>query len=174
MIAWHVVVAEQAMEGAVVDELSVRGIEAWCPIEHRWEGSARGRRRAARALFRRYLFARVDPADADQHQAVLHTEGVSGFLGLPRTVPARLIDELRALEAGGAFDHTRPGPEPDLSPGKRVKIVKGQFTGVLASIVQAPRNNRIRILMDALGRGTSKPSDIAADHVEPVDQSVAA
>jgi transcriptional antiterminator RfaH len=101
------------------------------------------------AMFPGYLFAEF--IYAELYRRVVHTHGVTGLVHFGDHVPtieATTLDSLRtASDEVITFD--RP-----LEVGETVKIAEGPFQGFEAVVTRLlPAANRIRILLEFLGRG---------------------
>jgi transcriptional antiterminator RfaH len=103
------------------------------------------------SLFPGYLFIRMDL----QTQAVTPIRSTRGVIGMVRfgsripSVPEVLIERLKAAHTDlhGAIRKT-----PVFSPGDRVEIVSGPFTGLEAIFVSTNGEERVQILLELLGR----------------------
>ena len=101
------------------------------------------------AMFPGYLFAEF--IYAELYRRVVHTHGVTGLVHFGDHVPtieAATLDSLRtASDEVITFD--RP-----IEVGETVKIAEGPFQGFEAVVTRLlPAANRIRILLEFLGRG---------------------
>lgn len=112
----------------------------------------RGQMRSA-PLFPGYLFVALDLAETEA-SAVNNTPGVIrlvAFGGVPKPVPGRVIEALRArlaeLEAQGGL------PQHPFHAGDRVRLTEGPLAGLEAVFVGPMRPaERVRVLLEFLGQ----------------------
>jgi transcriptional antiterminator RfaH len=121
------------------------GYETYCPrVKTRRHGEI-----VITPLFAGYIFVRV----AERWWEVRWTPGVIRVLmscGKPAKMPDQFIDDLRSNERGG-FVRLPPPPTPFLK-GSRVRILTGQFRGLVGLYEGQSANERELVLLDLLGR----------------------
>jgi transcriptional antiterminator RfaH len=102
------------------------------------------------AMFPGYLFARFELTE--MHLKVRYAHGVSGIVRFGDRYPTiedRAVERLRDLTGVAEIREL----SHELSQGDEVKIVDGAFVGLEAVITKVlPAKQRIRVLMDFLGR----------------------
>ena len=133
------------------------GVEVCCPRIRFRRATARGPVWFTEALFPGYLFARFDLGLA--LKTVCYARGVTGvvhFGGQYAEVPAAAVEALRA-ETGG--EELKVFEQP-FAPGDETTVLAGPFQGlqvVIRSVL--PAKERVRILLDFLGRATEVEVD---------------
>lgn len=117
----------------------------------------------ANVLFPSYLFVESD----GRWRVLLSTFGVTGVVlqgENPAVFPQRAIDELRAREDEHGFVRLPEAPKHKLVEGAAVRVRGGNFAGRNGIHAGNAANERVRVLLDFLGRKT--PFLIAEDMLE--------
>jgi transcriptional antiterminator RfaH len=121
------------------------GYETYCPrIKKRSRGQT-----LVTPLFAGYVFVRV----IDNWWTIRWTPGVTKLLmtcDRPARLPDEFIAELRSNERGG-FVRLPPPPTLFLK-GARVRVLSGQFRGMIGLYEGQSANEREMVLLDMLGR----------------------
>lgn len=141
------------------------GVETFCPRIRFRRATRRGPVWFTEAMFPSYLFARFDLARS--LKAVLYTAGVTGVVHFGERhvpVPDGAVDALRAETAdGGIKVFDRP-----FEAGDETVVLSGPFEGLKAVVTRAlPARERVRILLDFLGRATQ--AEVDASTLAPVE-----
>lgn len=136
-MTWRIFSVYSGRDFHAVAEVRERGWDAYSPAETVWAGPAKHRRPTKRAIMPGYVFA--DLTD-EQVTSVCHLSDVAAIVwpkGYEQQAVAEalaaFIDQTRDDERKGLYDRTRR-MEKTFSPGDRVRIVKGAFSGFLATI----------------------------------------
>lgn len=127
----------------------------------------------AKPLFRNYVFVSF-VLDEDSWQPILRKSAVRTLLGLgqslkPKPIANHFISRVQIdLEA----HRSQSMPEDtQYAPGDRIRVVGGLFAangpqaGKIESIVRCGKQERIKILLDAMGK---IPLDVPRDCIEPI------
>ena len=177
-VDWFVVRTQPQAEQRVQRGLRENGLAAYLPTETRWRRTRYRTARVFSPMFPSYLFVGLS-ARQPEFYIVRALDGFLGFLGIDgRPFPVRFgkveaepelfsIQAMREAETLGLFDFTR-SKKISFTPGEPVRIIGGPFTGFMAQVLETPGDEakRIRILMQAIGRGTSQPTTIGLDQIE--------
>lgn len=150
-MTWRVLSVAPVAEKKVLTSLLERGLTGYYPVERVWRGQAGRRKPQDRPLIARYVFA--DLRD-DQIPTAARLSGVINLLGNasgPYVMPEGFIAHLQMAEAAGEFDKTR-SQKTKLTPGRRVKIARGQFQGLVGAIHALKGERRAKIIV-AVGQG---------------------
>ncbi|MDZ4815019.1 MAG: transcription termination/antitermination NusG family protein [Verrucomicrobiota bacterium] len=144
---------------------SMGGVDVFCP-RIRFKKASRGQAVwMTEAMFPGYLFARFEPDS--MLPRVRHAHGVIGIVhfGLRyASVDSETIDDLRKYVGDSEVGTI----EPEFKVGDTVKLSGGAMNGLRAVITQVmSAKNRIKVLMDFLGRSTEVEIDT---HHAVVDQ----
>jgi transcriptional antiterminator RfaH len=161
--AWYCVRTQPKHEHIAAAHLRqfVGGIDVFNPQLRIRRRTRRGAVWFIEALFPGYVFTRFDPATT--LQAVKSTPGVKGVVSFglrTPSIPDSVIDELRA-----DFGQEHPiEVGDDIREGDRVTVATGPFQGFDATVLGVlPAPERVRILLDILGRNTRV--ELAREHV---------
>lgn len=151
MVAWYAVQTRARHESEAATHLARQDFETYLP-RLRLFRRRRGRwHPVVEALFPGYLFLRLD-LERQNTAPIRSTRGVVGlvrFGGVPKPVPEDLIRQLQAAsrDAEGVIRQ-----EPHFQPGDRVEIVSGPLAGLPAIFQSSNGEERVRLLLDLLGR----------------------
>ena len=165
--AWFVARSRVHGERRAEEELREAGLEAYAPCERRWRRVGRVRAERDGPLFPRYLFVSLSAERPEFHlvRGCRSVEGLVGIAGAPAPVPLAIIDELRCQQALGVFDHTK-SRKISFKPGQPVRVIGGPFSGFMAEVMAGGDQRRVRVLMQAIGRGRAMPTTIDVGQIE--------
>jgi len=161
MTKWYVVHTQPNAEMKASAHLRRQSYEIYVPLCRRWRRHARKRELVLRPLFPRYIFVRFDTR-SERWRPILSTVGVSGLIcngDKPVSVPDDIIDDIRAAERRGSFDDSRAVAR--LNPGDRVRIVRGPFADLAGQLQLLISADRIKVLLDILGRQVPTVLDLS-------------
>jgi transcriptional antiterminator RfaH len=134
--------------------LEQQGFVTFMPLVERVVSHARTKKRVMRALFPGYIFLTFD-RDSTQWRKINNTFGVTSLImaraNTPACVPANLMDAL--LSGCDESGHILP-PET-FQVGDLVRVVSGAFQGTLAEVQRASDGERVRLLLDIMGRSVA-------------------
>jgi len=146
---------EQIAAAVLRDKLD---LEVFCPRLRSKRKTDRGVVWVEEALFPGYFFARFD--FRKNYRAVLYAQGVTGMVHFGdkyATVPEKIIDDLKV----GFEDEEVYTVEDKLEEGVEVEVASGPFKGLLGVVRKSlPAKERIRILLDMLGREVEAELDM--------------
>lgn len=148
--AWYLAQIKPGAHALAVSNLRRQGFEAFAPWRSETQRTRTGFKTKRLALFSGYLF--VEPGtDPGAIRAINGTPGVNKLVqfgsGGPARVPGALIAGLRRRYEDG--ENTMP---QSLAPGSVVRIVRGPFANLIATVEAAPVGQRTWVLLDFLGR----------------------
>jgi transcriptional antiterminator RfaH len=145
-LGWYLIQCKPRQEFRALENLERQGLSCYFPRRPFSRSCHGGRSQAREALFRGYMFVRLDRVN-DNWSSVRSTRGVHRIVGFDAS-PMRVRDEvianirLRLLE---------PGLErPYLSAGDRLLITEGAFSELEAIYVAADGDQRVFILLNIL------------------------
>lgn len=125
-------------------------VEPLMPLARYPRQTAKGKRMISEAIFPGYLFCKFAPVHSAR--AVQYSQGVAYIIKRGDelvSISESIIQEIRTIAPRGILD-LEPRP---LSPGDKVRLIQGIFTGSSAEIVSlAPSAERVRVLLEILGR----------------------
>lgn len=146
---WIVGVTKPNSEAIAEENLKRQGFEYFCP---RFEERRPNKAPRIRPLFSRYIFIRIEQL----WYSIMGTRGISSVLlgdNGPGSVPDSLIEDLyRRMGKQGLVTLE---PVPKFAQGTVVKTSSGPFTGHLLIYDNMTGRDRVRVLMEALGRKVS-------------------
>ncbi|KHQ50178.1 transcription termination/antitermination protein NusG [Mameliella alba] len=147
------------------DNLRRQGFEVFCP--ERVVRGGPGTRPGRRPLFPGYLFVRFTPSGSGW-RAINGTRGVTRLLLSDPRRPVPLPDPLiQGLQERCDATDLLQGPENDLTPGDRVRILSGPFADLVTRIECLSDSERIGVLVEIMGRSARvelAPVDIEKIH----------
>ena len=152
-LRWFCVRSRPKHEHIAAARLREAGLEVFLPRVRFKKQSVRGPMWVTEALFPNYLFARFNFQDS--FRLVRHAAGVSTVVHFGTNVPAVPDGVLRELRELISDDAPHELPET-FAPDDRVQISGGAMHGLGAVVTQVlPAKERVRVLLDFLGRQTS-------------------
>ncbi len=166
-LEWFCVRSRPKSEHIAARHLQECGIEVFLPRIRFQRLTRRGKVWFTEALFPGYLFSLFDWASSFRN--VCSVNGVTSIVHFgenwPR-IPHEAVQELRRLFGTQAVRVLNP----ELHVGDEVKIASGPFEGLLAVVNQVlPAPERVRVLLDFLGRQTSV--EVGVTSVIPVAEA---
>jgi transcriptional antiterminator RfaH len=148
---WYAVHTKARDEKLAEENLKRQGFETFLPLV---KAPKRRRGRWTESIapfFPGYLFIHLDLMQQDS-STIRSTRGVLGlvrFGGYPATVPAGLVEQLRAVTTS---EEGVVRQEHLFQAGDRVEILTGPFRGLPARILAENGKERVDLLLDLLGR----------------------
>jgi len=163
-LGWYCLRSRRKQEHVAAAHVRVLGdVEVFCPTIRFRRPARSGTMWVTEALFPGYFFARF--SFREMLLRVRSAHGVSNIVRFGEWYPVvadGIIEELRVETEGRVI---RESVQP-LVPGDRVRLVAGALAGLEATITQVlPGNERVRLLLDFLGRETV--AEARAEHVVP-------
>ena len=150
---WYVVYTKPRQETVALENLERQGYQAYLP---RWKVPKRKNsvfKSLIEPFFPRYLFIHMDQTH-DNWAPIRSTRGVSGivrFAGQPKPVPNELISMLQRNENSELLQTVS---EKSWKPGDEVEVEEGAFAGYRCIFLEARSMDRVRVLLDILGKQT--------------------
>ena len=151
---WYVVQTHIHSEAKAASHLIRQGFSIYLPRYLKRRRHARKIETVTMPLFPRYLFVTIDRA-TQGWRAIQSTIGVSRLVcngDEPAAVPPNVISDLRLREDANGLIPLNVGPR--FTPGDKVRVVEGLFTGCLGLFQGMTDQERVAILLDMLGRKT--------------------
>ena len=159
--AWYVASTYLHRENRAHLEVGRAGFDRYLPME---TYSAKGKNRKTierkRPLFPQYLFVRFD-IETDPWGYIAEQDAVRTLLdvdGKPAPIPDEFIDRIKSAEDIGLFDKTVDHLR--MTPGDPVEVLEGPFSHHVGKFAGASSRQRVRLLMDVLGRETVVSFDV--------------
>jgi transcriptional antiterminator RfaH len=150
---WYVVHTQPSAEDRAIARLRTQGYHIFCPRLRKVVRHARKSTDKLAPLFPGYLFLRLD-ISRDRWRSVNGTRGVVRLLtqgDIPQAVPSGVVEDLQS-QAGvnGCLDLASP-----FKAGQRVRIAEGPFADFVGTLERLNGADRVRVLLDLLGRSVS-------------------
>lgn len=152
MNSWLVVHTHPRAEEKALANLCRQGFEVYLPRHVKRRRHARKTDFVRAPLFPRYLFVSLDRL-YEQWRPILSTIGVCNLVrqgDRPVTAAGGLIEELKARERQGDFDHEAQIRK--IKPGDPVRITAGPFADIVGQFCGVATEQRVYVLLDLLGR----------------------
>ena len=161
--AWYAVYTRARHEKCVAEQLNIRRIETFLPLQHvvhRWKDRNKP---VSLPLFPGYVFVRIVSQD---HLSALRLPGVVrlvGFNTLPAPIPDAELESLRLVTGSGALVE----PCQYMKEGRRVRICRGVLQGTEGILVRRKGGHRLIVSVDLILRSVAVEVDEA--DVVPVE-----
>ncbi len=154
MSKWYLIHSKARQEVRAQEHLQNQGFVVYLPLLETYQLKKGKQEKVIGPFFPRYLFICLDETTSAWHK-IHSTRGVSGlvrFAGLPAIVPKDLIDQLQyQANLDGLIDKTKENPHI-FKAGELVTIVDGSFKGWEAIVKEQDGNQRVKLLIDMLGK----------------------
>jgi transcription antitermination factor NusG len=167
-LLWYLLRTKLKQERAVVETLSARGVEGYCPrvLEPRWHARAP---RGPMPLFPSYVFARF--LAAESFAAVNYCTGAAGVVRFGTALAAvedAVVAELREREGERGYVEFKAVREKPRE-GERARIERGPLAGLEGVVTRyLPARDRVRLLLALVGG--ARNVEVDARHVRSVQQ----
>lgn len=155
MTDWYVVRTHAHAEAKALENLVRQGYEAYLPTCRRWRKHARRREIVRRPLFPNYLFVSFE-IESTRWRPIVSTIGVASLIcngEVPTRVPEGTVESIKDAEISGLFDYTHAVTQ--LKPGDPVRVASGPFAGLIGQLQALASHDRVRVLLEILGRQTT-------------------
>lgn len=154
---WDIVCVRPRHEKSLAWKLLDRGVGYFVPIDRSTRTSGDRLRVRFTPLLPGYVFVCVpDVRDARWKLAADHGPSVLTFISVPDQ--GRLVRELgaihRAVTSGRSFG-------PDFAPGRKCRVVSGDFEGMDAEVDALGKRGRIHLNVSLLGQRIMFETDVA-------------
>ncbi len=153
MTNWYVAYTQSSKEVVAYQNLIEQGFDAYLPRFKKIRRHARRVDEVLAPLFPRYIFVGMN-LDNEQWRSVNGTRGVSHVLctgeNSPTCIPARIINAFKSQEISDGIV-----PVTSLSvfeEGDQLRVLEGAFKDQVAVFEKIDDANRVRLLLNFLGR----------------------
>ena len=162
---WHAVYTASRAEKKVRERLDAAGIECFLPVQAVVRQWAHRKARVVVPVIPGLLFVRVERKD---RVPVLETQGVVAFLKLrgerePATIPDDQMERFKFMV--GAADSAIQFTDQPLTPGEKVRVVRGPLCGLEGELTQVDGDTVVYVRLDCLGCASVR---IAINSVEKI------
>jgi transcriptional antiterminator RfaH len=149
---WYAVRTHAHRERFAAENLRRQGFEVFLPVEIRTVRHARQFRTVQAAFFPGYLFVSFD-VKRDTWRRVTGTMGVSQLVmaaGLPVALPRDIVPAMRSVA-----DDTGALRLETVAAGQHLSIKTGPFAGLAGELASRAGPQRVKVLLDILGKRTA-------------------
>ena len=132
--------------------LGQQGFRAFLPLYRKTVRHARHFVTVEAPFFPRYLFVLLD-LGRERWRSVNSTFGVASLVmqgDLPKPVPAGVVEEILATTSASGLVSSLQR----LIVGDSVRVVSGPLAGLVGTLTALDENQRVRVLLDILGKET--------------------
>jgi len=164
VLSWYCLRTGPKQERLAMNMLRAEtSVECYCPCIRFKKARSSGAAWVTEALFPCYVFARMNLRASWRHVASISgVRSIISFGGQPAAIGDEVISGLK--------EHFREDAvleiQPEIQPGKEIKVVSGTFKGMRALVTKVlPARRRVAILMEILGM--EREVEIAEDAVLP-------
>lgn len=137
---WHVVYTRSRCEKKVHDELTIKNIECFLPLQKKLRQWKDRKKWVEIPLISGYCFVHISRAEYDK---VLNTNNVVCYItfeGRAAIVPEIQIDSLKQMLSQNVFEITVS--QENFEPGKKVEIIEGSMIGLRGELVESRGKNK--------------------------------
>jgi transcriptional antiterminator RfaH len=152
MTTWCAVQTHVRAEDKAAFHLRRQGYTVFLPKHLKRRKHARRIDWVPAAMFPRYLFVALDPAQG-RWWSIRSTFGVSNLVSFgsqPAAVPSEVISEIKARQDEKGIVKTHEGC--GFKPGDRVRIIKGTLGDIGGLFASPDDEERVTVLLNLLGR----------------------
>lgn len=157
---WFLVHTQPRGEFRAQDHLRRQDFEAYMPVEIRIRRHARKVYKVKSPFFPRYLFVRLD-LSIHRWRSINGTVGVHRLVMVgdtPQAIPVGIVESVKQRENNDGYIEVR---RFSFNPGDQVVIKSGPFDGIGAIFEAMSADDRIKVLIDLLGRKVRVAVDAA-------------
>jgi transcriptional antiterminator RfaH len=164
MTSWFVLQTKPNALETARSSLDRQGYRAFMPLQRITRRSRKGLQNSLRPLFPGYLFL-SGQENGMNWRAISYSRGVRRILttasGQPAQLPTEFVTELsRMTDDRGLLTSTA-----EFEAGDDVRVVNGPMAGWAAKVLELSDTNRVRLLLDVMGRKV--PVEVAIQDLEP-------
>ena len=160
---WYAVYTRARHEKVVAEELWLRQIESFLPLQERLSTWKDRRKLVQFPLFPGYLFVRTEMQS--RRLDVLRVPSIVriiGFNGVPEPIPAAQIEAVKNL----VFNEIPLNPHPFIQAGDRVRIIRGPLRDMEGLLLE--KKNRYTFILSIDLIQQSVACEIEATDVEKI------
>ena len=162
---WYAVYTKPHHEKRIVECLTLRKVELFCPLyraSRRWNNGCRVT--LERPLFPGYVFVRIPMRERIK---VLELSSVVSIVGTSRGPTALPDADIERLRVG--LHLVNAEPHPVLTIGEKVRICRGPLEGMSGVVTYLKNRFRVVLTLELIMRSVAV--EVSADDVVPVGQA---
>ncbi|MCM8792377.1 MAG: transcription termination/antitermination protein NusG [Candidatus Omnitrophica bacterium] len=175
MKKWYVIHVhtgtEQRVKSALETTIIQKGIkdyigQIFIPTEQVSEIRGGKRKISERKFFPGYILVEMELNEAT-YQAIRHTPGVTGFIGLGRNPTPLAEEEVERIFKRAEETKAKPSPKVVFEKGEQVRISDGPFLNFSGTVEEVhPEKGKLKVSVSIFGRAT--PIELEFWQVEKV------
>ncbi len=165
--AWYVVYTRSRAEKKVFEELSIKNIECFLPLQKKLRQWKDRKKWIETPLISGYCFVRINRFEYNQ---VLQTNNVVCYVtfeGKAALIPDDQINTLRALLK--QYDFEVNVTQETFKPGKIVEIIEGVMIGMRGELIEARGKNKFILRLNQIN--STVVVEIPANHLSLVPEN---
>ncbi|MEL7096320.1 MAG: transcription termination/antitermination NusG family protein [Pseudomonadota bacterium] len=147
---WYALVVQPRKEKYVEQQILARGLRATYPGYQKTSKHARTVKRGFTPLFPGYIFVQLDN-DGNDWRRVNWVPGAIGLVKFgdqPSPLKREFVQRFIDVRDGDGL----PSFDQKILPGDRAQAIGGPFDSLIGEVIELPKNERVKMLMDALNR----------------------
>lgn len=165
---WYAIYTKYKCEKKVVDQLSLKGIEAYTPLLSQTKKYLRKVKTYFYPLLNNYAFVRID---SKEKVAVLNTQHVISFVNIGSEIPHVRDHEIKILKRiVGEVENIECMPI-DHAIGQEVEIIQGSLTGLKGELIHIKNKKEFIVRIESLH--CQLKLGIHPNHLQAIKKSVA-
>ncbi len=148
-LVWHAIYVHSRAEKKVHNELTMKGIESFLPLQRKLRQWSDRKKWVEIPLISGYVFVHITPWNYD---AVLQTDNVMQYVrfeGKAALIRDQDIEILKRMLGQGDLEIELTREE--LEPGMQVEIIAGSMMGVKGELISFRGKNKVALRIPPLG-----------------------
>ncbi len=137
---WHVIYTRSRAEKKVKEELTLKGIECFLPLQKKLRQWKDRKKWVETPLISGYCFVRISLKEYDDVLRTNHVVCYITFEGKAAIIPEKQIDALRRMLKQQDFDISVT--HETFEPGKKVEIIEGPMMGTRGELLEVRGKNK--------------------------------
>ena len=164
-LRWYLVQCKPNAAQIAIRNLKNQSFDTFLPLQEITKRKGTMFQRQIRPLFPGYIFVQLNPSKGPWRQ-INSTRGIARLVSLgaeANVVPDSIVAELMArCDDQQVLRQKSDAQAIELQTGKQAQVTQGPLSGFVAKIIQIEPNNRINILIEAMGQTTKVALDASA------------
>lgn len=158
---WHVIYTRSRAEKKVQEELSLKNIESFLPLQKKLRQWKDRKKWIEMPLMSGYCFVNISRKEYDMVLQSTNVVSYVRFEGKAAVIPERQIDTLKQMLK--QYDFEVNVTNESFAPGKKVEVIDGPMIGLQGELVKAWGKNKFIIRFNQISSVVSV--EIPAEHL---------
>jgi len=166
--AWYVIYTRSRSEKKVHDDLILKDIECFLPLQKKLRKWKDRKKWVETPLISGYCFVHISNKEYD---TVLQTNNVVCYItfeGKAAIIPTKQIEYLKQMLHQYDFDVTVS--KENFNPGEKVEIIAGPLIGLRGELVELKGKNRFKLRIDHIN--SSFLIEVTAANLSPIPENI--